>query len=461
MEIIESLRKQYEDNEYMTHRLEMHLKNLPFFMKTIEDEHTKKTARKHEFEVQKEIFTRDFLQANMIFFIPSTEQYIEKSREGLKFIQEDAISLRIGTMTPSTLMVWKHKLISSILKKIKERLIYQYVPEPYAIKKIISTMPMQKEYARYFLTIIGDILLSKKDGLVYFIDISYKYFLNALNRKIYLSVNKSFIDVFKHKYHDHKYELCRILHGACPSEYELPPILETITTSIALSKHYGSAEQYVQQIDLQDALLLKKHTPESLIHQFVSTHMVLDPDASTPYKDVLFLWKMFLKKCHLPYVISQQNFKQYLHQLNFCENDVCLCRPIVQLNLLRLKQFWEKYISMDDDVYDLAELVELYNKQEKLTVTVDSFRELIELEYNSIVIENNKIVGIKCSLWDKTVDIDNALEMIPDKTNVDAMYDFYCAYTKNINSKHVTKEYFIDHLAFINAAFPPMNLSTL
>ena len=83
-----------------------------------------------------------------------------------------------------TLMDWKHRLKITILKKIKERDIFTCIPESETIQNVINKLyPMifsSKEKAKYFLTIIGDVVL-KKTSETYFINSKAKNFLKELN----------------------------------------------------------------------------------------------------------------------------------------------------------------------------------------------------------------------------------------------------------------------------------------
>jgi hypothetical protein len=445
----EELRKKYENNEYMLQKLNDYLKHLPLLMETFEKEYLQKCERKKQLCQQKEEFIESFMNTHALFYISSTEQYIEKKQNEFAFIKEDDVLYRIGSCIPSTLVHIKYKMIPIILKRLRERSFFNTVTDTYIVKKIIHSMPFNKETSIYFLTILGDTFLNKKDSLIYYIDASYKTYITQLSRKIYLAINKSILDIFKHKYYDHKYEQCRIIPGTC-AYTEISSILDIIHTSIGLSTKYGSADLYLKQVTPEfysKVMILPQHTPESLIQHFINSHMIYQEGLSTTYKDVYFLWKMFLHKHHLPFVIPKQHFELFLTQFKLLDNGVIHLTPNVPITLLKLKHFWETYMVHDDDIYyELQEIVDIYNKHDKTSISTIMLKEFIELEHPSILIDNHKIFNIRCTLWDKISDIEITLELFKNQKEMNDPYDFYCQYTTLANSRQVTRDYFIEYM---------------
>ena len=114
-----------------------------------------------------------------------------------------------------TLTAWKHKLKISILKRIKERDIFSCIPESETIQNVINKLYPSicdnREKAKYFLTVLGDIIL-KKCNLTYFINNKAKPFLKEIsNLACMLFGSSNLFNTFKIKYYDHKYADCRIL----------------------------------------------------------------------------------------------------------------------------------------------------------------------------------------------------------------------------------------------------------
>ncbi len=449
---LDELRKKYENNEYMMQKLNDYLKHLPLLMDTIEKEYVQKCERKKQLHKQKEDFIETFITTKSLYYISSTEQYIEKKINEFDIINEDDLVYLIGASIPSSLTHIKYKMIPVILKRIRERPFITATSDTYIIKKIIQSMPFHKETAIYFTIIIGDTLLNKKDPLIYYIDPSFKSYLLQLSRKIYIAMNKSILDVFKHKYYDHKYEHCRIIPGMC-GNFEILSVFDIIHASVALSTKHGSADLYLKHVPVEfysQVMLLPKHTPESLIQSFMHLYMNQQEGSNTTYKDVYFLWKMFLHKHHLPYVVTKQHFEQILIQLNILENGVCAgLIPNIPVPLLKLKHFWEHYIVHDDDIYyEIQEIVDLFNKQDKPSITPTILIDFIKLEYPSITIDNHKILNIKCTLWDKISDLEMILELFKNQKEYENAYEYYCYYTALGNLRQVSKDYFMEYYHF-------------
>ena len=137
----------------------------------------------------------------------------------------------------------------------------------------------------------------------------------------------------------------------------------------------------------------------------------------------------------------------FLTQFKLLDNGVVQLIPNVPITLLKLKHFWENCIVHDDDIYyELQEIVDIYNKHDKASITCSMLKEFIELEHPSIIIDHHKILNIRCTLWDKISDIEIANELFKNQKEISDPYDFYCQYTALTNLRQVTKEYFIEYI---------------
>jgi hypothetical protein len=440
MNIIDELREKYATHEFMKQKLENYIQHLPFLMKTIEEDYHKKQLLKHEINQQRDEFVEDFLNTYPFFYISQTELFIDNA---YAIVSEDYIVHLIGSKLDRPLIPFKHKIIQAILKKSKENLFIRVKDEGIATS-MVHLLPFQPELSTYFLTILGDIILNKHVNLIYYIDGSYKPFLKELTQTLYFILNKS-LDIFKHKYYDHKYNLCRVLTGKC-GLYTLPNALHIVVAAVFMSYKYENSEGFLTQSKLyNEVTILKGNTPETLIQLFLENMIKKEEGQSISYKDVYFLWQSFLRKQYLPFVISQQNLKLSLIQLGICDGDVCMnMTALTQTTLLKFKHFWEKYFIPDeDDFYELNEIADLYGKHDK-SISVDTIKEVLILY--PTVIENTSVLNIKCSLWNKPNDIDNAMEVfkhhVSYSTQVSEMYTFYTEYAQLHHKRVVTKDYF-------------------
>lgn len=439
MDIISSLRNKYATDEYMTQKLEQYLNHLPDLMKTIEETQQEREIKRTEMRNARDVFVKNFTQSHPYYYIPQTELYLDHDR--FTVVPEDHILHRIGTNMDKGLMGSKPKITQNILKVYKEYNIFKAPMDAYMLKLVIQTLPFSKSYAIYFLTILGDILLNKRNAFVYYIDVSYKSFLKQLNRSICLLLHKSIGDVFKHKYHEHQYEMCRVISGTC-TVHDPPDPLRVVVAAINLSTKYGSSDAFVRNSDItENVMMLERHTPESLIQHFLSLYTA---PIGTPisYKDVYFLWKTFLRENYLPFVVSQHNFK------SFITHPLCMNITMTQIPLLNIKHFWEKCVVYDEDAsYDIQEMVDLYNQYERIPIQLSTMKAFLSVEYPQLT--DQVIPNIKCLLWDKEFEIDTAMEVyqhhVDYSCKVEDMYAFYLEYALLHHRKSVTKSYFEKH----------------
>ena len=424
---MEELREKYKDHPYMKQKLEEYILHLPRLMQTVEDEYNKKQQKRKEHTIKCEEFKQNFLSKYSFFYIPQTEIYFEYTDHYYR-VSEDSIVQLICSSLEKVILSSKTKLVYSLLKKIKESLFIQCT-NVFVAKKVRSILPFSKDYSTYFLTILGDFILSKKENLVYFLDTSFKPLLKLIHQAFCMFLHRP-LDLFKHKYHDHGYDVCRIIPGTY-KETVIEPF-SLIVAACTYSSQHGSAEGYLATTKLPGVLILKEHTSDQLIHLFLSSYTKSDT-TSISYKDIYFLWKTFLKKKSLPFVISQQNFRLMLQHNMICEGDICPnLSSTMNTSHLKFKHFWDKYMISDEDYcYEVQEIMELFQSQGN-HVRLEDIKEVLALDG----IEGDHILNYKCTLWDKNMDIDMSLE---------DNYDSYVNYTNIHHKKCVKKEYFDDY----------------
>jgi hypothetical protein len=219
----------------MRQKVDDYVSNLPELMTTLEEEYEKKQQKKQALNEKREEFITFFLSQYSFFYIPQTEVFVEYTDE-YKIVHEDTILHLICSLLDKSLLSSKTKIISVILKRIKENLFLQST-NTYISKMIRNALPFPKEIASYFLIILGDVLLGKNQ-FIFYIDASYKPFLKSIHESFCFLLHKS-LDVFKHKYYDHTYDLCRVIPGQCKEYTPLLP-LEVIIAAVTYSNQYSS-----------------------------------------------------------------------------------------------------------------------------------------------------------------------------------------------------------------------------
>jgi hypothetical protein len=135
--------------------------------------------------------------------------------------------------------------------------------------------------------------------------------------------------------------------------------------------------------------------------------------------------------------------------------------------------FWETNIIIEtqyneDNEFEIDELCTLFkkwnnkNKGNNANISEHSVLKIIEHYYQNVEIVDNKyILNIKCKLWDKWSDIENALINLKNNSEIDKCsllsfddaYDFYFNFcNKKINSdtKYVVSKRFFEKYIYSN-----------
>ena len=121
--------------------------------------------------------------------------------------------------------------------------------------------------------------------------------------------------------------------------------------------------------------------------------------------------------------------------------------------LINFQNFWGRHITHHDpgDSYEVAELVELYNawcESKTLHIAHQECLDWLQRESHPM---GGAVKGIRCALWDKTVDIENALELFKHDvgfcSDPEKVYAFYVARTQKHSKMLVSKAYFMDYIS--------------
>jgi hypothetical protein len=114
-------------------------------------------------------------------------------------------------------MQWKHRTKSHVIKQIRERNLFNCIPESDTIQRVLNLLYpsifANKNHAKYFLTVIGDNILKKNSHLIFLINQKTKKILNEIHHIACSSIsNINVTHNFMCKYHEnHSYENCRLL----------------------------------------------------------------------------------------------------------------------------------------------------------------------------------------------------------------------------------------------------------
>ena len=465
MDIVIYLSNKYTGNPFMQKKLEQYLENLPQVMQTIEEDHEKRARLKGESMERRDNFIHWFMTTHDYYYHPATEHFFKYSKNSFYHIPEDELLQTINRSIHMNLNMLKAKqtIKKKIMRSIKANPVLTAAISNETKTAIARSLNPHFLYdttkTLYFLTCLGDILCGKRH-LYFFMDVSFKPLVHAISQGLYSALNKHVSEYFKYKYYDHDYKKCRIIPGIWP-ENNLTKInyIDLAVVAAHYSEMYSSSDGYLNQCGdfhfEENALVLYNNTPTSLFETFLNEYTDKEHEKGTmSYKTMFYMWKFFLRKKTLPFVVSQQHFKRLVATSGMFDpaTDTCNVGVKFPLYVVNFDMFWMTFMVADPKAtYDLDEVVEVYNDwcdSKSMQITVEQCRAWVVRNYPGNLsgnLDREKIVGMNCKLWDKTIDIENAIEAEPMEKLTD-MYDFYRAYTLTNSKRVASKEFFQQYI---------------
>jgi len=397
-----------------------------------------------------------FLKQHSYYYIQTSDLYIEYKDTTFRILHEnDMIHIVLNFLSENREQYaldthTKSVLQQKIQKKIKTKHLTECIPESNTLQMILSffhpNLFEHKQCAKYFLTIVGDILM-KKNHCIYFVPFFMKSFLQKLNKYISLYFHTmNIFQWFKFKYTDHDTSISRLLNmkPLNMSFFNLQPdfFVNMICVSIHYSCRYTSSEVYLNHLPSEfkhDILWIQNNTKEDMIQSFRDAYILEKKDCFMDEKDMLFLWKSYLNK-EGKLNVFQKNQELYhlisphiAYTQNKFINVYSLYLPYVET----FKLFWDTYIYEDDDEYEWTELYDLYCASYKCKMNESVFKDLIDFYYPNRVYNDKYITQIGCKLWDKKKE----LEPYISKGDPEELYKIYCKEFKS--HRKVSKQYFV------------------
>lgn len=491
-EMFQTLFEKYKNDQYMMSRIHQYIcVRLPKIFESFNTTHITNQTYEQEMQVIQDTFIQNFLNNNKYFYVPLSEKFFVYYNEHYMIISEDDILHNVLTSISKNrqLISWKKSTKINIMCKIKNNLLVKSIPNSETIQHVIDllypTIFQTKTEAKYFLTIVGDAIFKKNTDLFHFIISKSKGFLQELNAysQIYLGVN--ILNTFKYKYYDHEYIQSRLVNISENIKFEhvwKPIICQYFIDIICVASHYSirfnSSDEYILSSNNDDVLTqytfyLKDKTPELIVNSFLNEYIKVIPVSDTSqgsqisWKNMLYLWKHFLGKHKLPFIIFQQNLKQlviakysniYNENMDSFIGIYSNYMPSIQLFL----QFWNSTMSVCENEYDLEieEIISIFKRWSKINnisinhITELQVLDLINYYYPETEIEDNKYINkIQCVIWNKKNEIQNALDIMRNDINNSGClsnisfyetYEYYCKKQKttDIHSMIVSKQYF-------------------
>ena len=482
--MVKQLIDKYAGDEYMYQKVNTYICNqLVGIFENMNESHKNRVTRITELTCEQDAFIQTFLNNNQYFYTAATDNFFYYDGLRYQLYNEDDILHQVLSLISrdGALMSWKQKTKLNIMKRIRETSLLQSIPESATIQSVIDSLcPLlfsTRAETKHFLTVLGDNIFRKHSSLIYFVDPDAKFFITQLNHMCQMFIGCNLMQTFKYKYHDHKYEDCRLIkinsnvkHDTTWSQLLNHNVLDVICVACHYSLRYNSADEYLTNY-CNDMVLpryvfyMKNMKLDALLDEFVN--MVIDRDekhqltsltatqvlpilnnpthmrvTQITWKNMQYLWKQYLCDKDLPAVVFLQTLKTMLverlapHYNAEMDSFVGVCSKMLPA-IHTFLNFWEDTMIEDDVETDLEieEVVILFRKwceqkNEMVSHLTDKqMLDIIAYYYPSLEIERDKFIArIRCTLWDKQMDIQIALD--------DMKLYLQNEYMNNIDSSH-------------------------
>jgi hypothetical protein len=496
---ISTLFEKYKDNPYILQRLHLYLTNLPTMLETENKRYEERVSRINELTLEQDNFYKVFLSKHQYFYMPYNNIFYEYDNKTYKIIKEDDIHHHLlSTITDEgKLMAWKHKTKQNIIKQIKERSLFKFVPETYTIQNVLSflnTIFETKTETKYFLTIIGDCILKKNTSseLMFFVRSNIKKLVSFIDSIAYITTGNSIMSKFISKYHDsHNILLYRLIKTNDNFNSIATDLIKDVLNKIGIdllcvaahySERYHNSDQFLINLPKEDhikeyAMFLSLNTTNKIINEFVSQcieHVSVNENVyNLSWKNIHYIWKLYLSSINVPNMLYSNNLKTLLKErLSFTENtticvtgspDIIFTNVTSKFlpNVSSFLSFWEKHIIISnisqehyDDEYEVDEIASLYKQSNKLSVNITD-KDIIKMIWHYFypqveVIDNKYITNIRCNLWSKHDDINDMLAnyklqkniLLVDKSTLISFDELYHNYNSYIQARIVVEKSF-------------------
>ena len=518
--VVKCLCEKYAEDEFMLGKLTAHIAQLPAVMDAANQVRDDKEQRKKTLLTASDDFIEQFLnESPQYYYNPSVELFFVYDADAecnYSVINEDDILHPILTKISCNreLMPWKYKIKNQVLRRIKDRDLLSSIPESQTIQRALNMLCpalfRTRDCAKYFLTVLGDVLL-KKTVLISDIAISdsaisdsaisdvagvepiyiatpkARQFIKGLSQECSTMFGTSLLSAFKFKFYEYAFSECRLLDmNDVAMDAFSPPfkhrLIDIFCVAAHYSQRYDNAESFLNKqckdtVTHHRVLYLKHHAEDQLIAKFVATcEPSPQSNMSISWKNMMYLWKVFLEEERIPNVFFAHALKARLmqHLPNYSEtSDSFLQLTSKHLPLVaRFKDFWTQTIAVnpnDEDELEIDEFTMLFKQhhhQQLQQVAQPSpqlqshnhndatFLGLIRHFYPDVVIENDKhLMHVSCALWDKRGDVLAAIQECSDSATMQPTsykaYELYCQQQrlkcKNTVGPHhliVSKKYF-------------------
>lgn len=438
--------------------------------------------KKHQYY---EKIIKSFFDENTVYYSKSSKlyfnyldnNYVVCNEDNIIHYVLDFISLLINKSEFKNIIHIDNKkfIKTKILKEIKDKnSIYDNIPESETIQDVINflfpTIFANREYAKFFLITIGDIILKKytNQKRLIFTKICFRDFLNELSKHIsiyFISINLS--NHFKYKYiNEHENNDCRLL--PCNDvnfnfiKLNTQFFINLISVAIYYSKRYESADSYLENEEMEDKLLkniklFDYQNKQDIVNKFKTKYLISQKNQSILEKDVLFLWKKYNSE-HQYFISLFSSYSDFCKELfiscnneydesnnkNVLHNYYSLHIPDISVFI----DFWNENFVYDENEYyfELNEILYLFNtsyKRKKYNFNEKLLNYVIQVNFSNFeIIHNKHIHNLRCKNWNKKKEIDDFIRKENINIKNESIHNIYKQYCNTKNKLKINKKYF-------------------
>lgn len=467
---VSALYEKYKDNPFMTAKTDNFICNqLPLILHNIDVNHAEQLQRLTDLNTEQEAFIQTFLANNRYFYVSNTDNFFHYDGRNFVNVTEDEVIHNVLTSISRdrSLMSWKYKTKSAIMKRIRDYPISACIPESATIQAVLNYLYpaifATKIEAKYFLTILGDNILKKNaESVIHILNPSAKTFINSLNAACQMWFGVNLNQSFKYKYHaDHVYNQMRIL-STVPNIPNGKIHMDFLCVACHYSNRYLNSDNYIVKYCNDDKLtesvfFLKNISPETLVGMFVGEYLTTGTSSSNStgtsvhitWKNMLYLWKHFLEVKLLPNVVTQARLKNSLMQ-QFTEHYSEVDDSFMGMSskylptVCQFLRFWDETIVPDETEIEIeiGELATLFRRRTDTNISEKQIVNILSHFFPDLEIDQDKyIYKIRSKMWDKQVDIMMAMDDLRDKIGLESfasisVYDSYAHYCNYMNGEN-------------------------
>lgn len=498
---VKRLYDKYKEDEYMTKKLNTYLqKQLEVTMENIKKEQIERNNRLQELSSEQEEFVHRFIENKKYYYCSLSELFFKY--DGINYIHssEDIVMNDVleSVTKGGKLIAWKQKTKINVMKKIKDQNVFYNIPESTTIQNVLEALTpvffRNKAETKYFLTVIGDNILKKNTHLNHFITPIAKQFIKCLNNQSQKFFEVGLNQSIKYKYKDHDYKTCRILsiNDCVKNELLWSSVLDKNYLNIlCVACHYSvrfrSSDMFIlnhsNDTKLNEKIMYISNTnSDKLINEFIEHNIDKETlsviqnksnkTAFISWKNMQYLWKLFLERKNIPSVIFLNALKTKLISIlsDYYDEETDCFYHLYSKNLPSIQKFldfWNTQIVYDENESDLEidEILSLLKKWSNVSFNEEQLVDLLSYYFPAIEIDENKFIhGISCKLWDKQGEIQNALvdyknkmaekysnTPISPRVGLSDVYIFYCKRLNQGSVKIVANKMYFEK--YVNETF--------